>query len=71
MNKDTVKGNMKELRGTIKAKWGKLTDNDLTEVEGNMEVLSGKVQKAYGKSKEDAEREVKEFKKSLPSKGCC
>lgn len=65
MNKDTMQGNMKEIRGNIKAKWGKLTDNDLTEVEGNMEVLTGKVQKAYGKSKDEAEREVKEFRKTL------
>jgi uncharacterized protein YjbJ (UPF0337 family) len=35
MNEDIVKGNWKQLSGKIKAKWGKLTDNDLEKAEGN------------------------------------
>ena len=62
-----MQGSMKELKGKMKAKWGKLTDNDLTEIEGNMEMLSGKLQKAYGKTKEEVEKEVREFRKSSSS----
>jgi uncharacterized protein YjbJ (UPF0337 family) len=71
MNKDTVEGSMKEFTGTIKAQWGKLTDSDCMEAKGNLEVLSGKLQKAYGKTKEEADREIKEFKKAHPSKCGC
>lgn len=71
MNKDTVEGSMKEFSGALKAKWGKLTDSDLTEAKGHLEALSGKLQKAYGKSKEEIDREIKEFKKAHPESNCC
>lgn len=65
MNKDTMQGNWKEIKGKIKSKWAKLTDNDIDEVEGNLENLAGKIQKKYGYAKEKAEEEFKSFKKSL------
>ena len=34
MNTDTLKGDWKNLKGKIKEKWGKLTDDDLTIIEG-------------------------------------
>ena len=30
MNKDTIEGNWKQLKGAVQARWGKLTDDDLT-----------------------------------------
>lgn len=33
-----------QFKGDLKAKWGKFTDNDLTEIEGNMDKFVGKVQ---------------------------
>ncbi len=65
MNKDTTQGNWTVIKGKIKAKWGKLTDNDIEEAKGNLEVLAGKVQKNYGYAKEKAEKEYSDFKKSL------
>jgi uncharacterized protein YjbJ (UPF0337 family) len=41
MNEDVLKGKWKELKGGVKEKWGKLTDDDLTQVEGNKEKLLG------------------------------
>ncbi len=61
MNIDILKGQWKEIKGGIKAKWGKLTDDDLTEIGGNEEKLIGILQKRYGYSKDDAEKEYKEF----------
>ncbi len=58
MNEDILKGKWTQLKGNIKNKWGKLTDDDLKQVEGNREKLIGKVQEKYGKDKEEAEREV-------------
>lgn len=62
MNKDVIKGNWKQLKGQAKQKWGKLTDDDLDQVEGNRDELIGRIQARYGKSKEEAEREIEEWK---------
>jgi len=61
MNEDKVKGQWKKLAGKAKAKWGKLTDDDLKVAEGNSEYLAGKVQERYGIARDEAERQVKDF----------
>ena len=61
MNADILKGKWKEMKGEVKAKWGKLTDNDLTEIEGIEERLLGLLQKRYGYAREKAEEEYKRF----------
>ncbi len=61
LNTDILKGKWKEIKGDVKAKWGKLTDDDLTEIEGNSEKFVGILQKRYGYSKDEAEREYKDF----------
>ena len=64
MNEDIIKGNWKQLSGKIKAKWGKLTDDDLTTAEGNMEHLYGKLQEHYGLAKDKAEESLKDLEKA-------
>lgn len=61
MNWDQVKGEWKQVRGTIKEKWGKLTDNDLTVIDGKKDQLVGALQKRYGYEKEQAERALDDF----------
>ncbi|CUI17434.1 hypothetical protein PNK_1827 [Candidatus Protochlamydia naegleriophila] len=63
MNKDTLKGDWKLIKGKIKEKWGKFTDDDLTEINGKREQLLGKIQKKYGLAKEEAEQELDEWEK--------
>lgn len=58
MNRDTIEGSWKEMKGRIKARWGKLTDDELDRVEGNYDILLGKIQKAYGLSREEVERDL-------------
>ena len=58
-------GNWSDVKGKIKTKWSKFTDSDIDSFEGHMDEVVGKVQKTYGYSKEQAEREFAEFKKSL------
>ncbi len=55
------KGQWKEIKGEIKSRWGKLTDDDLMEIEGNQEKFVGLLQKRYGYSRDEAEKEYKEF----------
>ena len=61
MNWDQVEGKWTEFSGKAKAKWGKLTDDDVAQVNGNREALEGKLQAQYGKSKEEAKREVNDW----------
>lgn len=61
MNNDEIGGNWKQFKGTIKEKWGKLTDDDMTVIEGKREQLVGKIQERYGYAKDQADKEVKDW----------
>ena len=61
MNKDILEGKWKQLRGSVKHAWGKLTDEDLTQISGQREKLAGKLQERYGYSREEAERQIDNF----------
>lgn len=62
MNSDELKGKWKQLKGSAKAQWGKLTDDELTEIEGNQDKLVGKIQEKYGVAREEAEEQVKNWR---------
>lgn len=61
MNWDRIQGDWKQLKGNIKVRWGKLTDDELDVIAGKRDVLAGKIQEAYGISKEEAEEQVNEW----------
>jgi uncharacterized protein YjbJ (UPF0337 family) len=65
MNWDQVRGNWTEIVGVVKEKWGKLTDDDLLRVAGKRDQLSGVLQQRYGFVKEQAERELDDFIRSM------
>ena len=67
MNWDQVSGNWKELKGKLRSKWGKLTDDDLENISGKKDALLGRLQQHYGFHKERAERELDEFLAKMPS----
>jgi uncharacterized protein YjbJ (UPF0337 family) len=46
--KDTVKGKAHELKGKVKEKIGKATNNPNLEAAGRAEKVSGKIQKKIG-----------------------
>ena len=64
MNQDILAGQWKQLRGEIKSRWGKLTDDDLDRIEGDALKLAGLLQERYGIARDEAERRVDEFVKS-------
>lgn len=67
LNKDTVSGDWKILKGKIKTAWGKLSDSDIDSLAGDITQLEGKIQKAYGLTKDEASKKFNEFKKTLSS----
>lgn len=66
MNTDILAGQWKQLQGTAKTQWAKLTDDDLMQAEGDYDKLVGSIQKRYGYARDRAEREVNEWLDSPP-----
>jgi uncharacterized protein YjbJ (UPF0337 family) len=61
MNPDQFEGKWKQLKGTLKQRWGKLTDDDITALSGKKDELVGKIQERYGITREQAEKEADEW----------
>ena len=65
MNWEQVQGQWKQLKGKLKMKWGRLTDDDLDVIAGQKDILVGKIQERYGLKKEEALRQVEEWNSTL------
>ncbi|MCO6381215.1 MAG: CsbD family protein [Vannielia sp.] len=65
MNWDIIQGNWKEWKGSAREKWGELTDNELAEAKGEREQLVGLVQQKYGYAREEAEKQVDDWRAGL------
>jgi uncharacterized protein YjbJ (UPF0337 family) len=61
MDWNRVEGNWKQLKGSAKEKWGKLTDDDLNVIEGRREQLEGKLQQRYGFAKDQIRKDVDDW----------
>ncbi len=58
MDKNTIKGKMKDIGGRVERQAGEWTDNEKMQGEGAARQVEGKVQNAFGKAK-DAARDAK------------
>jgi uncharacterized protein YjbJ (UPF0337 family) len=67
MNWDQISGNWKEMKGKLRSKWAKLTDDDLENIAGKKDVLLGRLQQRYGFHKNRAEREIDDFLGDVPT----
>jgi uncharacterized protein YjbJ (UPF0337 family) len=67
MNKDRVEGNWLQFKGKVKEQWGKLTDDDLDVIAGKRDQLLGRIQERHGLSKEEAEKQVADWKDRNPT----
>ncbi|HLH42794.1 MAG TPA: CsbD family protein [Bryobacteraceae bacterium] len=65
MNQDQLLGKWKQLRGSVKQQFGKLTDDDLNVIGGKRDLLIGKLQERYGYAREEAQRRADEWMKTL------
>lgn len=61
MHKEQFAGKWRQLRGRLKAEWGKLTDDELDQIEGNYDMLVGKIVEKYGQAREQIERRLDSF----------
>jgi len=67
MNRDELHGKWRQIRGQIKAQWGRLTDDELDEIEGNVEMLIGKIQEKYGQTRAEIVRDLDRLLPAEPS----
>lgn len=58
---DKIKGNWNIIKGSLKQKYGELTDDDLAYEEGKEDELIGRIQERVGEGKES----IKNFIDSL------
>lgn len=65
MNWDQAKGQWKQLKGSARKQWGKLTDDDLDVIAGERERLAGVIQERYGITREEAERQIASWNPSV------
>jgi uncharacterized protein YjbJ (UPF0337 family) len=65
MNWDQIQGKWKQLKGNARQKWAKLTDDDLEYIAGNREHFAGRLQERYGIAREEAERQLDAWQKTV------
>ncbi len=58
---DELKARWKQQMGAAKIAWGKLTDDELLRLEGHEQKLAGLVQERYAVTRNEADRQVREF----------
>ena len=67
MNSDQFEGKWKQIKGSLKQQWGKLTDDDLDYIAGSHDRFLGKIQERYGVAREEAQKRADEWAKTHPA----
>ena len=65
MNWDQLEGKWKQVKGSVRTRWGKLTDDDIDVIGGQKDQLVGKIQERYGIQKDEAQRQVEDWNRTL------
>jgi uncharacterized protein YjbJ (UPF0337 family) len=61
VNRDRLEGKWKQVSGSVREQWGRLTDDRLSVVAGKHNQVAGRIQERYGIYKEESERQLREF----------
>ena len=61
MNSDILEGKWKQLKGSVQARWARITDDEFDQINGNRERLVGMLQEKYGHQKDKARKEVDDY----------
>jgi uncharacterized protein YjbJ (UPF0337 family) len=65
VNWDRIEGNWKQLKGKVRQTWAEITDDDFDRIAGKKDELVGKLQEKKGIARDEAEREVQEWSRTL------
>jgi len=61
MSEEQFKERWDELKGPLKTRWTKLTDEDVSQISGDLETFKAIIQKRYGEMKEGVSAWVEEW----------
>lgn len=61
MQSNEMAGKWQQLKGNVRSKWGKLTDDDIDRIEGNKDKLIGALQERYGYVWDEARQMVDRY----------
>jgi len=61
MNWNIIEGKWKEMAGSIREQWGKITDDELQEISGKRDKFEGVLQTKYGLTQEDAAKQIDDW----------
>ncbi len=73
MNWNVIEGNWAQYKRLVKTQWRDLNNDSLDAITGKCEQLSGQIQKSYGVTREEADRQIKNFQdylKGSPAPDC-
>ncbi len=69
MNWDQLEGKWKQVKGSVKQQWGKLTDDDLDYMAGKRDSFVGRLQERYGIAREEAQKQADAWLKAQRETG--
>ena len=61
LNKDIMVGRWEQIKGRVKQRWGRLTDDQLNRISGYHDELVGIIRERYGYTHEKARKNVDDF----------
>lgn len=61
MNRDRLEGKWKQLSGSLRVQWGRLTDDRLSVIAGRHDQLAGRYQEQYGITRDEGKRQLRAF----------
>jgi len=61
VNRDRLEGKWKQFSGSVRERWGRLTDDRLSVVAGKHDQLAGRYQEQYGITRDEGKRQLREF----------
>ena len=65
MDWDRICGNWTHWKGRVRERWGKLTDDELSLIGGRRDQLIGAIQKSYGLSRDEVERQLRNWERTV------
>ena len=68
MNWTMVEGKWQQMKGEVRQRWAKLTDEEVEALGARKDQLVGKLVERYGILKEDAERQIDDWLHRLDAK---
>ena len=65
MTWDQVQGKWLQMRGSLRHRWGRLTEDDLDVIAGDRDIFIGRVQERYSISRDEARQRIEEWLQPL------